>query len=159
MVLEHYLGGIIVKRFISIIISLVLLLNLSNIVTYADDEIDGGSDMAGTSSVMFVYLRSITASIYEKPLGFIKCVSQFKFLSEPYTIVVTCALQRTDGSSGWVVYKSASQTFSNELFEGLEKSWFAPAGYAYRTHTKVQVKNSSGTVIETQTINSSVIYK
>lgn len=107
----------------------------------------------------YVYIDSLVASITKGSLGFVTCLSQFTTFETGKTYVITCYLQRTDGSAAWSNYKSESKTFTGKNVAGVEKTWFAPAGYAYRTKTVVQVKNSSGTVLETVSNTSSVLYK
>lgn len=108
----------------------------------------------------YVYIDALYASITKGSLGFVTCTSQFNTFDSGKTYVLTCYLQRTDGSSAWSNYKSESKTVSGSSGAfGIEKTWFAPAGYAYRTKTEVKVKNSSGTVLETVSNTSSVLYK
>lgn len=107
----------------------------------------------------YTYLCSVSAGIDKKSLGFVACVSTYNCMYEGYTFTLTCTLQRTDGTTGWVNYKTTSETFTDLGTNGIEKTWFAPAGYTYRTHTKIEVKNSSNRVVESATTASPVIYK
>ena len=107
----------------------------------------------------YVYVDALYASITKKSLGFVTCTSQFNTFQKDKTYVLTCYLQRCDEDTAWSNYKSESKTVTGVNITNIEKTWFAPAGYAYRTKTVVQVKNSSGTVLETVSNASSVLYK
>ena len=107
----------------------------------------------------YTYLSLVSAGIDKEALGFVLCASTYNCMYNGYTFVLTCTLQRTDGTTGWVSYKTTSKTYTEIGTNGIEKTWFAPAGYAYRTHTKIEIKNSSNRVVETGTCASPVIYK
>lgn len=148
------------KKVLSILLSVIMFTCLFNFTsTYAvnDNEDDVISEESGGSR--YSYIAAIYASIAKGSLGFVTCTSSFTVPSTSYTIVLTCILQRTDGSEAWSNYKSKSETFTGTSTDLIEKSWYAPSGYAYRTYTKVVVKNSSGTVLETEHIVSNVLYK
>ena len=52
------------------------------------------------------------------------------------------------------------ETFTDVGTNIIEKTWYAPAGYTYRTYTTVVVKNSrTGKVVETATADSPFIYR
>lgn len=140
------------KKIISILLALVLLAAPLGVSAYAEANYD---DLV---SPCYDNLTSISAGISEGFLGFVTCTSDFISYQNDKTFVLTCYLQRTDGNSGWVNYKSKSETFTGKGSYYIEKSWFAPSGYAYRTYTKLQIKNSAGTVIETATKASAVYY-
>ncbi|MBR3835245.1 MAG: hypothetical protein IKJ69_00460 [Clostridia bacterium] len=107
----------------------------------------------------YTHISYVTAGIYEGSLGFVTCTSTYSCLYEDYTFTLTCALQRTNGS-GWVNYKTETQSFTSVGANAIEKTWYAPAGYTYRTYTTVVVKNSrTGKVVETATADSPFIYR
>ena len=110
--------------------------------------------------VRYQFLDVISAAAIKKPLGFILCNSSYNCVSPNTTKVLYCYLQRVDlnGSGGWQIYKSASIT-STDVSDVIEKTWFAPSGYAYRTYTVVVIKNSTGATLEIANCTSHVIYK
>lgn len=108
----------------------------------------------------YTYLASVSAGIEKKSFGFVLCESTYACVYEGYTFILTCTLQRTDGTTGWINYKTDSATYTDLGTNGFDKTWFAPAGYAYRTHTTIQIKsNSTGNIVETATTASPVLYK
>lgn len=108
----------------------------------------------------YTHLISVSAGIKEKALGFVYCESTYNCMLENYTFVLTCTLQRTDGTTGWQTYKTTTETFWETGTRGITENWFAPAGYAYRTFTTIVIKNSrTGKVVETATCASPAIYK
>lgn len=140
------------KRIISLLLTAVLLVAPLGVSSYAEANYD---DLV---SPCYTYLNSISAGISDRALGFVTCTSDFISSETNKTFVLTCYLQRTDGESGWVNYKSKTETFTGKGSYYIEKSWFAPSGYAYRTYTKLQIKNSAGTIVETATKGSGVYY-
>ena len=108
----------------------------------------------------YILLSYVSAGIVEKSLGFIQCTSTANCMYDGYTFVLTCTLQRTDGSTGWVNYKTYTETFLDLGENVIEKSWFAPAGYTYRTYTEIVIKNGrTNKVVETATAKSPMVYK
>ena len=152
------------KRIIAFTLSMIILVSGCFTVSAHDiNNADSTSTVQQESSVItprYTYLTSLSAGIAKEALGFVTCTSIYTCAHEGYTFTLTCTLQRTDGSTtGWVNYKSTSETFLERGTRSIEKLWFAPAGYAYRTHTKIVIKNASGTVVETATGVSPTIYK
>lgn len=149
-------GGFFMKRFLSIFLAMVIMVTpLCMSVVAADNS---GNDETIVSP-RYTYINSIYASITKGSLGFVTCTSQIIAFETNKTYVLTCYLQRCDENTAWSNYKSESKTYSGSGTFGFDKTWFAPAGYAYRTKTEVKVKNSSGTVLETVSNTSSVLYK
>lgn len=153
------------KRFLSVVLALVMLASLPINVCAANatDESEGQVVINELSNdgitPRFTYLSVVSASIDKGALGFVTCASTYSCVHTGLIITLTCVLQRTDGSStGWVTYKTAGDSFSGGAGHGIEKTWFAPAGYAYRTYTTVLVY-SSGTLVEKATCYSSTLYK
>ena len=128
----------------------------------ANDDADFSTETEQISgNARYTHLSAVSAGIKEKALGFVYCESTYGCMLQDYTFVLTCTLQRTDGSvSGWQTYKTATETFTEIGHNGMSRNWFAPAGYAYRTFTTIVIKNSrTGKVVETATCDSPVIYK
>ncbi len=144
------------KRFLAVILAVVIMAVPLCVGAVA---LDGEATYENIVSPRYSNLASITSGISKGLLGFVTCTSNFVSSETDKTFVLTCYLQRTDGSAAWSNYKSETKTFTGKGSHTIEKSWFAPAGYAYRTYTKLQVKNSAGTVVETATKASGVIYK
>lgn len=140
------------KRIISLLLTVVLLVAPLGVSSYAESNYD---DLVAPC---YDNLDMIGAGITEGILGFVTCTSDFVSFETNKTFVLTCYLQRTDGESGWVNYKSKTETYTGKGSYTIEKSWFAPSGYAYRTYTKLQIKNSAGTIVETATKGSGVYY-
>lgn len=140
------------KRIISLLLTVVLLVAPLGVSSYAEANYD---DLV---TPCYDNLDMIGAGISKGLLGFVNCTSDFVSFETDKTFVLTCYLQRTDGESGWVNYKSKTETFTGKGSYYIEKSWFAPSGYAYRTYTKLQIKNSAGTIVETATKGSGVYY-
>lgn len=139
------------KKIFALLFALILLvvgcLNVSAATTQAE------------VTPRYIHIAVVSAGIYEGSLGFVTCTSTYDCLSDGYTFTLTCALQRTNGS-GWVDYKTETKTFTNVGANVVEKTWYAPAGYTYRTYTTVVVKNSrTGKVVETATADSPFIYR
>lgn len=144
------------KRLLSFLMAVILLATPLCVQSYASDD-EGRYE----NIVMPRYsnLASITAGAEEQSLGFIGCLSNVITHSEDKTFVITCTLQRTDGSSAWEDYKYATKTFTGLGSHSVEKTWYAPANYAYRVETYLVVKNKAGTVIETASVKSNVVYR
>ncbi len=144
------------KKLLSFIISVILLVMPMCVEANATD-----GDVNYDDQIMpcYEYLSSISAGISKAALGFVNCTSNLISFDDGLTFVIKCALQRTDGTYAWADYKTETETHTGKGSYTIAKTLFAPANYAYRVKTTVTVKNSSGTVIETATINSSVIYK
>lgn len=140
------------KKILSLLLVAVLLVAPLGVSSYAETNYD---DLV---SPCYTYLNSISAGISEGVLGFVNCTSNFISFETNKTFVLTCYLQRTDGQSAWVNYKSKTETYTGKGSYTISKSWFAPSGYAYRVYTKLQIKNSAGTIVETATVASSVHY-
>lgn len=144
------------KRIFSIVLAVIMMVLPLSVSTIASG---GDANYDDLVAPCYNNISSISAGITKGVLGFVTCTSHFKSVENGKTFVMTCYLQRTDGSDSWANYKSTSETYSGGGSYIIEKDWFAPAGYAYRTYTKVQVKNSAGTVIETITTFSATLYK
>lgn len=140
------------KKIISLLLSVVLLVAPLGVSSYAEANYDN------LVAPCYDNLTSISAGISEGVLGFVNCTSNFLSYETNKTFVMTCYLQRTDGQSGWVNYKSKTETYTGKGSYTISKSWFAPSGYAYRVYTKLQIKNSAGTIVETATKGSGVYY-
>lgn len=164
--MSEHRGGILMKKILALILSIFIVASFSinafavSICDYSDSEFTTADSETPAVTPRYKYLSFITACIDEKTSNNVLCASTYNSMYNGYTFTLTCALQRTDGSvTGWVNYKTSSQTYSGLGVHGIEKTWYAPAGYAYRTLTTVVVKNSSGTVVEKETCYSTTIYK
>ncbi|MBQ7043678.1 MAG: hypothetical protein IJN78_03640 [Clostridia bacterium] len=148
------------KRILALALSVVMMFSCC---VFASAESNTETfELSGQSEVTprYTHLISVSAGIKEKALGFVFCESTYSCMHEDYTFVLTCTLQRTDGTTGWQTYKTATETFLEIGTQVLSKTWFAPAGYAYRTFTTIVIKNSrTSKVVETATCASPVIYK
>ena len=145
------------KKLLSFILAFVLFAMPMCVGTYASD---GDVNYDDLIMPCYTYIDSVGAGISEAALGFVNCTSSCTSFQADKTFVLTCTLQRTDGSSAWANYKTATETFSGKGSFTISKTWFAPATYdAYRVLTTLTVKNSAGTVVETATKASGVIYK
>lgn len=144
------------KRILSIVLAVIMMVLPLSVSTIASGDNANYDDLVAPC---YDNVTTISAGITKGSLGFVTCTSHFKSVENGKTFVMTCYLQRTDGSDSWANYKSTSETYSGAGGYTISKNWFAPAGYAYRTYTKVQVKNSAGTVIETITTFSATLYK
>lgn len=147
------------KKIISVLLSMIMLFSISALSVQVNAYDAEESVVFAQIEPRFQYADSATAGITKGSLGFVTCLSQCTILAKGVNVTLTCTLQRTDGSEAWANYKSTSITFASPDMRSIEKSWFAPAGYAYRTYTKMQIKNSAGTVLETVTVASNVLYK
>ncbi len=139
------------KKVFSMLLAVVLLLvgciNVS------------ATDIKTEVTPRYIHIVYVSAGIDEGSLGFMTCLSTYNCMTDGYTFTLTCSLQRTNGS-GWVDYKTETQTFTSLGTNAIEKTWYAPAGYTYRTYTTVVVKNSrTGKVVETATADSPFIYR
>lgn len=144
------------KKFLSLILAVILSVAPLCINASASDSDVNYDDLVAPC---YDNLTAIGACISNGVLGFVTCTSAFISYETDKTFVLTCYLQRTNGSSAWANYKSTSETYSGKGSYTIEKKWFAPANYNYRVLTKLDVKNSSGTIVETATITSNVLYK
>ena len=148
------------KRILALILSIVMMISCSIFVSAETNT--GTFELPGETDITprYTHLGSVSAGIKEKALGFVLCESTYACMYENYTFVLTCTLQRTDGTTGWQTYKTATETFTDLGTNGMSRTWFAPAGYAYRTFTTIVIKNSrTSKVVETATCDSPVIYK
>ncbi len=149
------------KRILALALSIVMMISCCIFVSAESNtetfELPSESEITSR----YTHLGAVSAGISEEGLGFVLCESTYACMYENYTFVLTCTLQRTDGSAaGWQTYKTATETFTEIGTQIMEKLWFAPAGYAYRTHTTIVIKNSrTSKVVETATCASPVIYK
>lgn len=144
------------KKFLSIVLAVIIMvvpMFLGSVAVEAEANYD---DLVAPC---YTYVNSLYAAITKGSLGFVTCTSQFIAFETDKTYVLTCYLQRCDEDTAWSNYKSESKTYSGSGTFGFDKTWYAPAGYAYRTKTEVKVKNSAGTVVETVSNASSVLYK
>lgn len=144
------------KKLLSLILALIMIAVPMCIQTYATE---GEANYDDLVMPCYTYIDSISACITEGSLGFVNCLSNCTSFQTDKTFVLTCNLQRTDGSDAWKTYKTKTETFSGKGSFYVDKSWFAPANYAYRVLTTLTVKNSAGTVVETATKASAVLYK
>jgi len=145
------------KKLLSFILAVVLFVVPMCVESYASD-----GDVNYDDLVMpcYNYISSISAGISEAALGFVNCTSNVKSFQADKTFVLTCTLQRCTASSPWEAYKTKTETFSGKGSFTISKTWFAPATYdGYRVLTTLTVKNSAGTVVETASRASGVIYK
>lgn len=152
------------RRIIALILSIIMCIGCGITASAADDYNTDYTSSSQQEDIIvtprYTYLATLSAGISKEALGFVTCSSTYGCMYEGYTFTLTCTLQRADGSAtGWVNYKSETKTFTEIGTRGIEKTWFAPAGYAYRTHTKIVIKNASGTVVESATGVSPTIYK
>lgn len=143
------------KKILSLILAAILMAAPMSVESYAADD----TNFDDLVAPCYIYLDAIKAGISEAALGFVTCTSNAICLDSGLTFVLTCELQRTNENTGWVTYKTKTETYTNPGTHTIEKNWFAPANYAYRVKTTVVIKNSSGTVVETETKASGVIYK
>lgn len=147
------------KKALSLLLSLILCFSCC-LIASAETAIE--TEIISSSEVMprYTYLSTVSAGIAKKALGFVLCEATYCCMHSGYTFILTCTLQRTDGTTGWINYKTESATYTSVGTKVLEKTWFAPAGYAYRTFTTIQIKsNSTGKIVESVTADSPVLYK
>ena len=145
------------KKLLSILLAAVLLAAPMCTEVYASD-----GDVNYDDLVMpcYTYIDSVGAGISEAALGFVVCTSGCTSLQADKTFVLTCTLQRCTASTPWEAYKTHTESYYGKGSFTISKTWFAPATYdAYRVVTTLTVKNSAGTVLETATKASGVIYK
>ena len=151
------------RRIIALILSIVMCISCGITASATDNYNTDYTSSSQQDDIVvtprYTYLSAVSAGIAKEALGFVTCTSTYACMYEGYTFTLTCTLQRTDGNTGWINYKSETKTFTEIGTEGIEKLWFAPAGYAYRTHSKIVIKNASGVVVETETAASPTIYK
>lgn len=143
------------KKILSVILAVIMMAMPLCVGSAAEIDVNYDDLVAPC----FTYIDSISAGILEGVLGFVNCMSDFISYQTDKTFVLTCYLQRTDGTYAWANYKSDSETYSGKGSYTIEKNWFAPSGYDYRVYTKLQVKNSAGTIVETATVASGIVYK
>ena len=144
------------KKLLSFVLALLLFAVPMCVEAYASD-----GDVNYDDLVMpcYTYIDSIGSGISEAALGFVNCTSTCVSFQADKTFVLTCTLQRTDGSMPWQSYKTKTETFSGKGSFTIAKTWFAPAPYDYRVYTTLTVKNSVGNVVETASKASGLIYK
>ena len=145
------------KKLLSILLAAVLLA-----VPMCTEACASDGDVNYDDLVMpcYTYIDSIGSGISKASLGFVVCTSTCTSFQADKTFVLTCTLQRCTASTPWEAYKTKTESFSGMGSFTIEKTWFAPATYdAYRVVTTLTVKNSAGTVLETATKASGVIYK
>lgn len=149
-------GGFFMKKFLSLILAFSIIATSLTVQSFAAE-----TDLNYDDQIAPCYenLSKLNAIIENGTLGFVNCISSFESVTSGKTFVLTCYLQRTDGSTAWQNYRSKTETYTSKGTYTINKNWFAPSGYSYRTLTKLEVKNSSGTLIETVTAVSSVIHK
>ena len=152
------------KKLVSLFLS-VILSAFCCVGTLANSPVDSDKNFMPTSNVTlatprYTHVSYVGAKIVETTLGFVRCTATAACMFDNYTFVLTCTLQRTNGSTGWTNYKTETETFT-ELGENIVyDTWYAPAGYTYRTHTEIVIKNSrTGKVVETATADSPFIYR
>lgn len=143
------------KKILSFILAAILMALPMCVEANAEGEVNYDDLVAPC----FSYLNSVSSILTESALGFVTCTSKAICLDSGVTIVLTCELQRTNENTAWVTYKTKTETYTNAGSHIIDKNWFAPANYAYRVKTTVVVKNSSGKVLESATLNSNVLYK
>lgn len=154
------------KKFLSLILSIFIIASFgtsalaAGVYDYSDSEATFSENNESAVTPRYKYLAFVSASIVEKPSDNVLCTSTYNCMYSGYTFTLTCTLQQADGSvAGWVDYKTASQTYTTIGAHGMERTWYAPAGYAYRTLTTIVIKNASGVVVEEETCYSNTLYK
>ena len=149
-----------IALFLSIIIFAICCLNVTANNITNENNTPFSASTGQNVTPRYILLSYVSAGIAEELLGFIRCTSTAACMHDGYTFVLTCTLQRTDGSTGWVNYKTYTETFLDLGENAIEKSWFAPAGYTYRTYTEIVIKNGrTGKIVETATAKSPMVYK
>ena len=143
------------KKLTSFILAFVLIAVPMSIETFATEPETNYDDLV---MPCYTYIISITSALTKGSLGFVTCTSSANGVNSSTTFTITCSLQRYNGSA-WDTYKTKSETFSGAGDHIVEKSWYAPAGYTYRTLTTITVKNSAGTVVETASLASKTLVK
>ena len=104
----------------------------------------------------YTYLAMISASVTTSPSGAAKCAALARISSgfNNYTVSISATLQRQT-SSGWSNVKTWNKTGGSacylEVYKGIT------SGYYYRLHSVVTVYSPSGVVVESQTVNSTVV--
>ncbi|MBR3766916.1 MAG: hypothetical protein IKL10_01580 [Clostridia bacterium] len=144
------------KKIISVVLAVILLAMPLCTEAFASD---GEANYDDLVAPCFTYLDSISACISKGILGFVTCTTGFISFDTNKTFVLTCYLQRTDGTHAWENYKSYSETYTENGSHAFEKNWFAPAGHDYRVLSVLEIKNSAGVILETATCPSAVLYK
>ncbi len=143
------------KKLISLILALVLISVPLSVTTFAEEPVTNYDDLV---MPCYTYIIQIISALEKGSLGFVTCGSSANGVNSSTTFTITCSLQRYNGSA-WETYKTKSETFPGAGDHTVEKSWFAPAGYTYRTLTTITVKNSAGTVVETASLASKTLTK
>lgn len=140
------------KKFISIMIASLMLIFCSVPgYAYADNVITD-PDMSTIISPRFIGISLISADLSINSLGRTTCSGSVTPSSDSYTTVLTVKLQKQNGSS-WSTIKSWSDT--NTGIEGviIEKHYYVTSG-TYRVCSTAKIYNSSGTLLETESIYS-----
>ena len=143
------------KKILVLILAAILMAIPMCVESYAADDTNYDDLVAPC----YTHISVIRAILSEGILGFVTCTSNGVTFKENVTMEVTCCLQRCTEDTVWEDYKTKTETLNESGTLTIEKNWFAPANYAYRVKTTVKIKSTSGTVLETATLNSNVIYK
>ena len=143
------------KKILSLILATILMAIPMCVESYATDDTNYDDLVAPC----YTHISAIRSILSEGILGFVTCTSNGVTFKEGVTMEVTCCLQRCTEDTAWQDYKTKTETLNESGTLTIEKNWFAPANYAYRVKTTVKIKSASGTVLETATLNSNVLYK
>lgn len=139
------------KRFIGIILSLVLSLSLSFPAFAADRSTFGNN--SGQIHLDYVNISALNAGLSINSSGKANCTGNATLYNRSNTAELSVQLQKY-ANGGWTTVKVWSVYARGNSPARIVKAYYVSSG-KYRVSCTVKVYNASGALLETQTVHSS----
>lgn len=116
-----------------------------------------GATVDSNSSIQpfWIGLSSLKADLIISSFGLAECDGEVK-LKNGYTADMTMELQRSTNLAAWETVNSWTASGGGTL--ELNKSYYVATGYYYRVEVSADVYNAYGTLIESPSKTSSIVY-
>lgn len=130
---------------------LALLLMVPAVLCFAEN------DSTDPGQLRYSYINTVSASIRLSGSTAV-CFGNGRGKYTNTTTHLLVTLQRkAPGSASWSGIKSWSTTTNGIAMAQIEESYTITSGYSYRVRVRCQIKDSSGTVLETAYRNSASV--
>lgn len=130
---------------------LVFMVILSVLPVYASG-IESASTKSGIMSPQFTAILSMSAGLSISSSGKATCAGSVTPSSDTYTADMTVSLEKST-SNGWSTIKSWTGSGTGYVGVAIEAYYYVTSG-TYRVCTTVNIYNSSGTLLETESFYS-----
>lgn len=130
---------------------LVFMVMLSALPVYASG-VESTSTESGIISPQFTAILSMSAGLSINSLGKATCAGSVTPSNDTYTADMTVSLEKST-SNGWSTIKSWTGSGTGFVGVAIEAYYYVANG-TYRVCTTVNIYNSSGTLLETESFYS-----